>query len=152
MSKEKTTGKSNNDMIDNILKIEKLAKLALRVGLSIYFIYFGSMNLWSVLSATQSNKTWGFLIFIISIITAILLLSHFKAPKLAAVGAGIAAIIFLIIVVALAFIEIQQHAMLQMIILRVLKDLILAIASIILLGESLKEMVREKITKPFPVR
>ncbi|MCH7403181.1 hypothetical protein ACFOUP_09375 [Belliella kenyensis] len=139
-------------MIDNILKIEKLAKLALRIGLAIYFLYFGSMNLWSALSTTQTNSGWGILIFIISLITAVLLLTHFKAPKLAALGGAIAAVSFLVIVVVLAIIEIQQQAMPQMIILRVLKDLILAIASIILLGESLKEMVRERITKPFPVR
>ncbi len=139
-------------MIDQILSVEKKAKQILRYGIAFYFVYFGIINFWGALQSANGDIMIGAFIMCIGLITGGLILAHFKSPKLGAIGAGVAALFFLIIVAILAFIEINDGFSIQMIFLRVIKDLLLAISSVVLLGESLKEMVREKITKPFPVR
>ncbi|SNS15521.1 hypothetical protein SAMN06295967_10499 [Belliella buryatensis] len=138
-------------MIDNILSIERKAKLILRYGIAFYFIYFGIINLWGALSSNGNILTGG-IVMLLGLCIGGLILSHFKQPKLSAIGAGIAAVFFLIVVAILAFMEIRDGFSMQMILLRVIKDLLLAIACVVLCGESLKEVIREKITKPFPVR
>lgn len=138
-------------MIDNILSVERKAKMILRYAIAFYFIYFGLINLWGALSS-NGNILMGSIIMLLGLCIGSLILTHFKQPKLGAIGAGVAAVFFLIVVAILAFMEIRDGFSLQMIFLRIIKDLLLAIACMVLCGESLKEMVREKITKPFPVR
>lgn len=138
-------------MIDNILKVEKIGKMLLRFGMVAYLLFIGTLNFNNTL---VSNIDWpqSLLLLVIVVVTSILLLMHYKKPQLGAIGGFIAALLFLITVVYLSYLEISAGISISMIFLHVIKDIMLTFAAIILAGESLKEMIREKITKPFPVR
>jgi len=138
-------------MIDHLLKIEKIGKKSLRFGMVTYLLFIGMLNFNNTLI---SNNDWiqSIILFIIVFVTAVLLLMHYKKPHLGVVGGFLAALLFLITVIYLFYIEISSGIPISLIFLHVIKDVMLTFAAIILAGESLKEMIREKITKPFPVR
>ncbi|GAB2629727.1 DUF417 family protein [Belliella aquatica] len=138
-------------MIDHILKIEKIGKKLLRFGMVAYLLFIGTLNFNNTLI---SNNDWiqSTILFTIVLVTAVLLLMHFKKPKLGAIGGFLAALLFLITVIYLSYLEISSGIPISLVFLHVIKDIMLTFAAIILAGESLKEMIREKITKPFPVR
>lgn len=138
-------------MIDNILKVEKIGKMLLRFGMVAYLLFIGTLNFNNSLSSTN-DWLQSLLLLITVLITAILLLMHYKKPQLGAIGGFIAALLFLITVIYLSYLEITSGVPIAMTFLHVIKDIMLTFAAIILAGESLKEMIREKITKPFPVR
>lgn len=135
-------------MINNILKIEKLGKMLLRFGMFTYLLFIGTLN---INNTFVSKNDWvqSAILFVIAIGTATLLLMHYKKPQLGAIGGFLAALLFLITVVYLSYLEISSGVAFAMIFLHVIKDIMLTFAAIILAGESLKEMIREKITKPF---
>lgn len=138
-------------MIDKILKVEKIGKMLLRFGMVAYLLFIGLFNF---NNSFVSNNDWlqSSILLIIVLITAILLLMHYKKPQFGAAGGFLAALLFIITVVYLAYLEISADIPILMIFIHVFKDVMLTFAAIILAGESLKEMIREKITKPFPVR
>lgn len=138
-------------MIDHILKIEKIGKKLLRFGMVAYLLFIGTLNFNNTLI---SNNDWiqSIILLTIVLVTVILLLMHFKKPQLGAVGGFLAAILFLITVIYLSYLEISSGIPISLVFLHVIKDVMLTFAAIILAGESLKEMIREKITKPLPVR
>lgn len=135
-------------MINNILKIEKLGKMLLRFGMFTYLLFIGTLN---INNTFVSKNDWvqSAILFVIAIGTATLHLMHYKKPQLGAIGGFLAALLFLITVVYLSYLEISSGVAFAMIFLHVIKDIMLTFAAIILAGESLKEMIREKITKPF---
>lgn len=138
-------------MIDNILKVEKIGKMLLRFGMVAYLLFIGTLNFNNTF---VSNNDWiqSIILLIVALFTAILLLMHYKKPQLGAVGGFLAALLFLITVVYLSYLDISSGIPISMIFLHIFKDIMLTFAALILTGESLKEMIREKITKPFPVR
>lgn len=138
-------------MIDNILKVEKIGKMLLRFGMVTYLLFIGTLNFNNTF---VSNNDWvqSIILLIIVLVTAILLLMHYKKPQLGAVGGFLAALLFLITVVYLSYLEISSGIPISTTFLHVIKDIMLTFAAMILAGESLKEMIREKITKPFPIR
>lgn len=138
-------------MIDHILNIEKIGKKSLRFGMVAYLLFIGTLNFNNSLI---SNNDWiqSTILFTIVLVTAVLLLMHFKKPKLGAIGGFLAALLFLITVIYLSYLEISSGVPISLVFLHVIKDILLTFAAIILAGESFKEMIREKITKPFPVR
>ncbi|MCH7415405.1 hypothetical protein MM213_18035 [Belliella sp. R4-6] len=138
-------------MIDNILKIEKTGKILLRFGMIAYFLFIGTLNFNNgFVGGEDLIQTVILLLLVVG--TSSMLLLHFKFPKIGAIGGGVAALLFLITVVYLGYLEISEKIPFSMIFLHIIKDILLFFATLILTGESLKEMVREKITKPFPVR
>lgn len=135
-------------MINNILKIEKLGKMLLRFGMFTYLLFIGTLNFNNTF-VSKNDWVQSAILFVIAIGTATLLLMHYKKPQLGAIGGFLAALLFLITVVYLSYLEISSGVAFAMIFLHVIKDIMLTFAAIILAGESLKEMIREKITKPF---
>lgn len=138
-------------MIDKILKVEKIGKILLRFGMITYLLFIGILNF---TSSFKSNENWiqNSIILFLVIATAILLLLHYKKPQLGAMGGFLTAFLFLITVIFLLYRELSAGTPLSLTFLLIIKDIMLTFAAIILAGESLKEMIREKITKPFPVR
>ncbi|MFD2035932.1 hypothetical protein ACFSKL_14100 [Belliella marina] len=149
MSKEKTIGK--NTMIDNILKIEKIGKKLLRFGMVAYFLFIGTLQFSNGIGGGGS-LIQNLLLLILLLVTSTLLLLHFKFPKYGAIGGALASLLFLITVIYLGILEYSENVPFKMIFLHIIKDIMLCFGALILTGESLKEMIREKITKPFPVR
>ncbi|MCH7398097.1 hypothetical protein MM236_08860 [Belliella sp. DSM 107340] len=138
-------------MINNILKIEKIGKILLRFGMIAYFLFIGTLNFNNGF-VEDGDLVQKAVLLLLVVGTSILLLLHFKIPKLGAIGGGVSALLFLVTVFYLGYLELRESVPFSMIFLHIIKDLLLFFAALILTGESLKEMIREKITKPFPVR
>ncbi len=132
-------------MVNKLLKVEQIGKISLRVGIAVY--------LWSIVLLSyqfDQDKPWMALVMAAVVIIPGLSLLHFKSPKIGLIG-GIGKVIFFLASIAiLVFSDLKANAIWQLIYLHTIKDLLLAIASVILIGESLKEMVRDRITRPFP--
>lgn len=139
------THKSQSLMVNNILKVEQVGKFLLRLGIVAY--------IWSIVILSfqwDKDRVWMAFIMIALVIIPCLLLLHFKSPKIGAIGGVGAAIFFLTSTIVILTSDIQLNAPGKLIYLHVIKDILLFLASIVLTGESLKELVREKITQPFP--
>lgn len=138
-------------MINNILKIEKIGKILLRFGMIAYFLFIGTLNFNNGFVGGGDLFQKAVLLLLVCG-TSLLLLLHFKFPKLGAIGGGMAALLFLVTVFYLGYLEVSENVPFSMVFLHIIKDILLFFAALVLTGESLKEMIREKITKPFPVR
>jgi hypothetical protein len=137
--------------INNLLKIEKIGKQLLRGGIALYLasiVFFSLANI-------RTSGFVGFqtgLLALVLILIIFLLLFHYKNPKAGAIG-GIGAILFFLASGLLSnYNNYLAEFPASIIFINVIKDILLAFGSLILTGESIKEMVRERITKPFPVR
>lgn len=132
-------------MVNKLLKVEQTGKVILRIGIAIY--------MWSVVLFSyqfDQSKLLMILVMAAIVIIPILSLMHFKNPKLGLAGGIGKAIFFLASIAILIYSDLKANAIWQLIYLHTIKDLLLAIACIVLIGESLKEMVRDRITRPFP--
>lgn len=132
-------------MVNNILKVEQVGKILLRFGIVVY--------MWSIVLLSyqwDKDKIWMALIMLALVIIPALLLLHFKSPKTGVIGGIGAALFFLTSTIIILTSDMQADAPGKLIYLHVVKDILLMTASIVLTGESLKEMVRDKITQPFP--
>ncbi|AWW32613.1 hypothetical protein DN752_22050 [Echinicola strongylocentroti] len=129
-------------MVNNLLQIEKISQKILRIVMAAYwaaascYAIFGTEAPYLVFSGRLS---WS----IPSMLTALLLIAHFKSPRLGIAGGGLSALIFIAV-------TIYCIKALPFNLTIILNYLLLVISSVILLGESIKEMVRERITQPFP--
>ncbi|WP_018474290.1 hypothetical protein [Echinicola pacifica] len=132
-------------MIDTLLKIEKSAKMALRYLIVLFWAVILIKSLFFAGTAQEhfvmENALWS----IAGLITGILLLFHLSQPRLAIIG-GVASALYTFILSIIAFLSPP------MALLNGLFWLIFCTSSIILTGESLKEMIKKRITKPFPKR
>lgn len=132
-------------MINRILKVEIVGKILLRIGIAIY--------MWSivVLSFKFDKDNLGMaIVMIYMVIIPGLSLLHFKSPKTGLLGAIGIGLFFLASSLVLAISEFSSNVAWPLIFLHVVKDVLLFFGSLILIGESLKEIVRNKITAPFP--
>lgn len=132
-------------MVNRLLKVEQIGKVTLRIGIAIY--------MWSIVLFSyqfDQDKIWMALVMATIVIIPGLSLLHFKSPKVGLIGGIGKVIFFLTSIVILIFSDLKANAVWQLIYLHTIKDFLLAIASVILVGESLKEMVRDRITRPFP--
>lgn len=138
-------------MIDNLLKIEKIGKQLLRGGIALYLasiIFFTLGNVRAAEFAQLNAGLVGMLLFGL----IILLLFHYKNPKAGAIGGVGTALFFLTSAILVGYSDYGQNVSGSIIFLRIIKDILLTFGALILTGESVKEMVRLKITKPFPKR
>lgn len=138
-------------MIDNLLKIEKIGKQLLRSGIALYLasiIFFTLGNVRAAEFAQLNAGLVGMLLFGL----IILLLFHYKNPKAGAIGGVGTALFFLTSAILVGYSDYGQNVSGSIIFLRIIKDILLTFGALILTGESVKEMVRLKITKPFPKR
>ncbi|WP_009032503.1 hypothetical protein [Indibacter alkaliphilus] len=132
-------------MVTNLLKIEQVGKALLRIGIAIY--------IWSVVLLSfqfDKGKLWMAGIWVVLVIIPGLLLLHFKSPKTGVIGGIATFLFFLISGIVILSSDLQVNAVWQLIYLHLVKDILLMFASIVLIGESLKEIVRDKLTQPFP--
>jgi membrane-bound ClpP family serine protease len=138
-------------MIDNLLKIEKIGKQLLRGGIAIYLVSIVFFTLGSPKSAGLAQFQTG-LVGILLLGIIFMLLFHYKNPKAGAIG-GVGAILFFLgSALLVGYSDFSQNASGSIIFLHIIKDIILAFGALALTGESVKEMVRLRITKPFPKR
>jgi hypothetical protein len=137
--------------INNLLKIEKIGKQLLRGGIALYllsivFFSFGNINT-SGFGGLQTG-----LLALVLIVIILMLLFHYKNPKAGAIG-GIGSLLFFLASGLLTnYNDYMMDIPVSIIFMNVIKDILLAFGSLILTGESVKEMVRVQITKPFPKR
>jgi uncharacterized membrane protein YkgB len=137
--------------INNLLKVEKIGKQLLRGGIALYLA--------SIVFFSLSNMgTEGFvglqigLLALVLIFIIFMLLFHYKKPKAGAIG-GIGSILFFLASGLFTnYNDYMTDIPGSIIFLNVIKDILLAFGSLVLTGESVKEMVRARITKPFPIR
>jgi predicted signal transduction protein with EAL and GGDEF domain len=132
-------------MVNKILKVEYVGKLLLRIGIAIY--------MWSVVLLSfqlDKDKLWLAAVMAILVIIPGLSLLHYRNARTGLVGGIGTFLFFLGSAVILIVTDLAANLSWSMIYLHIIKDLLLMIGSVILIGESLKEMVREKITAPFP--
>ncbi|QDH80165.1 hypothetical protein FKX85_14405 [Echinicola soli] len=129
-------------MVNQLLQIEKIGQKTLRIVMAAFWIavccyaIFGEEATYLVFSGKLS---WS----VPAILTAILLVAHFKSPRMGIAGGGLSALIFIAV-------TIYCIKALPFNLTIILNYLLLVISSVVLLGESVKEMVRERITQPFP--
>jgi hypothetical protein len=138
-------------MIDNLLKIEKIGKQLLRGGIALYLasiIFFTIGNVKPTELAQLHTGLVGMLLFGL----IIMLLFHYKNPKAGAIGGAGTTLFFLTSAILVGYSDFSQDVSGSIIFLRIIKDILLAFGALILTGESVKEMVRVRITKPFPKR
>ena len=132
-------------MINSILKVEVVGKILLRIGIAIY--------MWSIVVLSfkfdKDNLLMAFLMVYMVIVPGLSLL-HFKSPKTGLMGAIGTGLFFLASALVLAISEFSSNVAWPLIFLHVVKDVLLFFGTVILIGESLKEIVRDKITAPFP--
>ena len=132
-------------MVNKILKVEFLGKLFLRLGIAFY--------MWSVVLFSfqlDKDKLWLAVVMALLVIVPGLSLLHYRNAKTGLIGGIGTFLFFLCSAIILIFTDLSVNLPWSMIYLHIVKDLLLMIGTVILIGESLKEMVREKITAPFP--
>lgn len=132
-------------MVNRILKIEFLGKLLLRLGIAIY--------MWSIVLLSfqlDKDKLWLAAIMALLVIIPGLSLLHYRNAKTGLIGGIGTFLFFLSSAIILIFTDLSANLPWSVIYLHIVKDLLLMMGTIVLIGESLKEMVREKITAPFP--
>ncbi|WP_194777817.1 hypothetical protein [Pararhodonellum marinum] len=136
-------------MVNKLLKIEKIGKHLLRSGIILYLaaIIYLTFNF----DINQSGTYGRSAITVTILLIIIFLLYHYKNPKAGIVG-GIGAIIFFIgSAIVVGYSDFQVPGLpYSMIFLHTIKDILLAFGALILTGQSVKELVRLKITQPFP--
>ncbi|WP_373524189.1 hypothetical protein [Aquiflexum sp.] len=138
-------------MIDNLLKIEKIGKQLLRGGIAIYLasiIFFTLGNIKGTELAQLHTGLVGMLLFGL----IFMLMFHYKNPKAGAIGGAGTVLFFLTSAFLVGYSDFGQNVSGSIIFLRIIKDILLAFGALALTGESVKEMVRLRITKPFPKR
>jgi uncharacterized membrane protein YkgB len=132
-------------MVNKIIKIEFLGKLFLRLGIAFY--------MWSVVLFSfqlDKDKLWLGVVMALLVIIPVLSLLHYHNPKIGLLG-GIGTFLFFIgSAIILIFTDLSVNLPWSMIYLHTVKDLLLMMSAVILIGESLIEMVREKITATLP--
>ena len=138
-------------MIDNLLKIEKIGKQLLRGGIAIYLASIVFFTLGSPKAAGLAQFQTG-LVGILLIGIIFMLLFHYKNPKAGVIGGAGAVLFFLASALLVGYSDFSQNASVSIIFLHIIKDVLLAFGALVLTGESVKEMVRDRITKPFPKR
>lgn len=132
-------------MINRILKVEVIGKLLLRFGIAIY--------MWSIVILSfkfDKDDLWMALVMAYMVIVPGFSLLHFRNPKSGLIGATGTGLFFLASALVLAISDFSSNVAWPLIYLHVVKDILLLFGSVILMGESLKELIREKITVPFP--
>lgn len=138
-------------MVNRLLKIEKIGQQLLRGGIALYLasiVYFT----FSIPRSTGLAQLHTGLISLLLIGILFLLLFHYKNPRAGILG-GIGAILFFIISAFwVGYEDYSDNTAYSMIFLHTIKDILLAFGALVLTGESVKEMIRQKITQPFPKR
>jgi uncharacterized membrane protein YkgB len=134
-----------NFMVNKILQVEKQGKKVLRIGLSIYLISIALLTF-----QLNTDRLWMILVSFFLMIISALLLFHFKNPKIGMFGGLGAMAFFLLSALLLAISDVQALLPWQTVYLHVIKDILLLFSAAVLVGESLKEMIRIRITQPFP--
>jgi hypothetical protein len=132
-------------MITRILKVEIIGKVLLRIGIAIY--------MWSIVILSfkfDKDDLWMALVMAYLVIVPGFSLLHFKNPKFGLIGAIGTGLFFLASALVMAISDFFSNVSWAVIYLHIIKDVLLFFGSCILVGESLKELVREKITAPFP--
>lgn len=138
---------TKKEMVDKLLKVEWLGKLLLRIGIALY--------MWSVVFLSfkfDKDNLWMALIMVYLVVIPGLSLLHYKNPKTGIIGGIGSFVFFLASAIVLVITDLSSNISWSFIYLHIIKDVLLMFGSLILIGESLKEMVREKITAPFPKR
>jgi uncharacterized membrane protein YkgB len=130
-------------MVNQMLQVEKTGKLLLRIAMAFYLLSVASMSF-----QLSSGLFW--ILSLLMIVVPILLLLHFKIPKIGLIGGFAAMLFFFFSALFIVISDIQTNTPWQLIYLHAVKDILLLFAAVVLAGESLKEVVRQKLIQPFP--
>jgi hypothetical protein len=130
-------------MVNQMLQVEKTGKLLLRIGIAFYLLSVASMSF-------QLSSGYFWILSLLMIAVPILLLLHFKFPKIGLIGGFAAILFFFFSALFIVISDIQINTPWQLIYLHAVKDILLLFAAVVLAGESLKEVVRQKLIQPFP--
>lgn len=136
-------------MVNSLLKIEKIGQVLLRIGIAVYLV----LSALSIILGGFSAPLWQGLLVLAQIIFAVLLLGHYRFPKAGIIGA-IGCLLFFIfkgITISILLTKTDTPTLDQLF-SPILQYLLLIFGTVILLGESIKEMIRQRITQPFPKR
>ncbi|PSL07570.1 hypothetical protein [Cecembia rubra] len=132
-------------MVNRILKIEFFGKLLFRIGIAFY--------MWSIVLLSfqlDKDRLWMAILMAVLVIIPGLSLLHYRNAKTGIIGGIGTFLFFLASAILLLVTDLSANVPWNFIFLHVIKDVLLMLGAVILVGESLKEMVREKITAPFP--
>ncbi|WP_304517243.1 hypothetical protein [Cecembia rubra] len=132
-------------MVNRILKIEFFGKLLFRIGIAFY--------MWSIVLLSfqlDKDRLWMAILMAVLVIIPGLSLLHYRNAKTGIIGGIGTLLFFLASAILLLVTDLSANVPWNFIFLHVIKDVLLMLGAVILVGESLKEMVREKITAPFP--
>lgn len=132
-------------MVNRIIKIEFFGKMLLRIGIAIY--------MWSVVLLSfkfDKENLWMALLMAYLVIIPGLSLLHYRNARTGMIGGIGSFLFFLASAIVLVVTDLSSNVSWPLIYLHIIKDVLLIFGSLILIGESLKEMVRDRITAPFP--
>lgn len=132
-------------MVNRIIKIEFFGKILLRIGIAIY--------MWSVVLLSfkfDKENLWMALLMAFLVIIPGLSLLHYRNARTGMIGGIGSLLFFLASAIVLVVSDLSANVSWPLIYLHIIKDVLLIFGSLILIGESLKEMVRDRITAPFP--
>lgn len=132
-------------MVNRIIKIEFFGKMLLRIGIAIY--------MWSVVLLSfkfDKENLWMALLMAYLVVIPGLSLLHYRNAKTGMIGGIGSLLFFLASAIVLVVTDLSANVAWPLIYLHIIKDVLLIFGSLILIGESLKEMVRDRITAPFP--
>jgi|GEM_PF-2948805 len=132
-------------MVNRIIKIEFFGKMLLRIGIAIY--------MWSVVLLSfkfDKENLWMALLMAYLVVIPGLSLLHYRNARTGMIGGIGSLLFFLASAIVLVVTDLSANVAWPLIYLHIIKDVLLIFGSLILIGESLKEMVRDRITAPFP--
>ncbi|MGY6743628.1 MAG: hypothetical protein ACXIUQ_12895 [Cecembia sp.] len=119
--------------------------MLLRIGIAIY--------MWSVVLLSfkfDKENLWMALLMAYLVVIPGLSLLHYRNAKTGMIGGIGSLLFFLASAIVLVVTDLSANVAWPLIYLHIIKDVLLIFGSLILIGESLKEMVRDRITAPFP--
>jgi hypothetical protein len=135
----------NTGMVNQIMKVEFLGKLLLRIGIAVY--------MWSVVVLSykfDKDNIWMAVIMAYMVIVPGLLLLHYRNGRTGLIGAIGTFLFFLASSIVLIVTDLSSNISWSLIYLHIIKDVLLMFGTLVLIGESLKSMLKDRITAPFP--
>lgn len=132
-------------MVSKIIKVEFLGKMLLRIGIAIYMWSFVLLSF-----KLDKDKIWMALVMAYLVVVPGLLLLHYRNARTGLIGGIGVFLFFLASSVVLIITDLSASVNWSLIYLHIVRDVLLMFASLILIGESLKSMLKERITAPFP--
>ncbi|EKB50932.1 hypothetical protein [Cecembia lonarensis] len=132
-------------MVNKLVKVDFFGKMLLRIGIALY--------MWSVVLLSfkfDKENLWMALLMAYLVVIPGLSLLHYRNAKTGLIGGIGTLLFFLASSIVLIVTDLSANVSWTLIYLHIIKDILLLFGSLILIGESLKEIVKDRITAPFP--